>query len=31
MVVEVKEIFEKTRHVKKMTNLKNTFYEEKER
>ena len=26
MVVKVKESFEKTRHVKKMTNLKNTFY-----
>ena len=30
MVVKVKEPFEKTRFVKIPTNLKNTFYEEKE-
>ena len=30
MVVKVKEHFEKTRHIKKMANLKNTFYEDKE-
>ena len=30
MVVKVKEYFEKTRSMKKMTNSKNTFYEDKE-
>ena len=30
MVVKAKEKFEKTRNVKKMINLKNRFYEEKE-
>ena len=30
MVVKVKEYFEKTRYVKKTTNLKNTFYVDKE-
>ena len=30
MVVKVKEIFDKTRQVKKMINLKSMFYEEKE-
>ena len=30
MVVKTKEWFEKTRHVKKMTNLKNFSYEDKE-
>ena len=30
MVIKVKEKFEKTRHLKKTTNLKNTFYEDKE-
>ena len=30
MVVKSKEYFEKCREVKKMTNLKNTFYEDKE-
>ena len=30
MVVKVKEYFEKTRHIKKMTNLKNISYEDKE-
>ena len=30
MVVKVKEKFEKTRHVKKMINLKSTFYEDEE-
>ena len=29
MVVKLKEYFEKTRQVKKMTNLKNTFYVDK--
>ena len=28
MVVKSKASFEKTRHVKKMTNLKNTFYKD---
>ena len=30
MVVKVKEYFEKTRHVKLTTNLKGTFYVDKE-
>ena len=30
MVVNVKESFEKTRHVKMTTNLRNTFYVDKE-
>ena len=30
MVVKVKESFEKTRHVKKMTNLKSLYYVDKE-
>ena len=30
MVVKIKEFFEKTRQVKKMINLRNTFYEDKE-
>ena len=30
MVVRIKESFEKTRQVKKIINLKNTFYEDKE-
>ena len=30
MVVKVKEYFEKTRQLKTTTNLKNTFYEDKE-
>ena len=29
MVVKIKEYFEKTRQVKKTTNLKNTFYEDR--
>ena len=29
MVVKVKEKFEKTRHIKKMTNLKSVYYEER--
>ena len=31
MVVKLKESFEKTRHIKKMTKLKSLYYEEKER
>ena len=30
MVVKVKEYFEKTIHIKKTTNLKSTFYADKE-